>query len=61
MIRILITCFNEASVIEQTYAKLTEIMQRDSFIINYKYELIFIHAGSTYRTLDIIIALSQRD
>ncbi|SCS65357.1 glucosyl transferase [Staphylococcus caeli] len=40
MIRLLIPCFNEASVIEQTYAKLTEIMQHDCNINNYKYELL---------------------
>lgn len=61
MIRILIPCFNEASVLEQTYAKLTEIMQRDSISNNYKYELLFIDHGSKDRTLAIIKALAQRD
>ena len=61
MIRILIPCFNEASVLEQTYAKLTEIMQRDSISNNYKYELLFIDDGSKDRTLAIIKTLAQRD
>nr|WP_274521118.1 glycosyltransferase [Staphylococcus edaphicus] len=53
MIRILIPCFIEASVIEQTNAKLTEIMQQDSSNNNYKYELLFIDDGSKDQTLFI--------
>ncbi|WP_436855892.1 glycosyltransferase family 2 protein [Staphylococcus caeli] len=61
MIRLLIPCFNEASVIEQTYAKLTEIMQQDSNINNYKYELLFVDDGSKDGTLSMIQQMAMKD
>ncbi|MEC5301447.1 MULTISPECIES: glycosyltransferase family 2 protein [Staphylococcus] len=61
MIRILVPCFNEASVIEKTYAELTEIMQQDSRNNNYKYELLFVDDGSKDNTLSIIRQLAQQD
>lgn len=61
MIRILVPCFNEASVIEKTYAELTEIMQQDSRNNNYKYELLFVDDGRKDNTLTIIQQLAQQD
>lgn len=61
MIRILVPCFNEASVIEKTYAELTGIMQQDSRNNNYKYELLFVDDGSKDNTLTIIQQLAQQD
>lgn len=61
MIRLLIPCFNEASVIEQTYAKLTEIMQHDCNINNYKYELLFVDDGSKDCTLSMIQQMAMKD
>ncbi len=61
MIRILIPCFNEAFVIKQTYDKLTEIIQHDSYINGYTYELLFVDDGSRDQTLTIIQQLSELD
>ena len=60
-VRIIIPCFNEENVIELTYNKLTEILQKDSKINSYNYNLLFIDDGSSDNTLSILKKLSYND
>jgi dolichol-phosphate mannosyltransferase len=53
---IIIPCFNEEEVIEETYARIKAVMK------GFKtYELIFINDGSRDRTLEILMRLAKTD
>lgn len=54
---IIIPAYNEESVINETYKRITDIMKS----IGDKYELIFINDGSQDKTNEIIESLAQKD
>lgn len=58
---IIIPAYNEGSAIKITYKELTRILEKDSLVQNYNYELIFIDDGSKDETLDVIKELSKKD
>lgn len=60
-IRVIIPCFNEEKVIELTYNRLTEILQEDSNLTNYSYNLLFIDDGSKDNTLKLLRSFSEKD
>lgn len=57
LISIVIPCYNEELVIEETYRRISSIFT--SLIINY--EIIFINDGSNDNTMEIIVNLAKRD
>ncbi|MGO5075924.1 glycosyltransferase family 2 protein [Clostridium sporogenes] len=58
---IIIPAYNEGSAIKITYKELTRIIEKDSLVQNYNYELIFIDDGSKDETLDVIKELPKKD
>jgi glycosyltransferase involved in cell wall biosynthesis len=56
-ISVIVPCFNEESVINETYSRLSTIMQKHQ----YKHELIFINDGSSDQTAYILNSLAQKD
>ncbi|EJE7236644.1 glycosyltransferase family 2 protein [Clostridium botulinum] len=58
---IIIPAYNEGSAIKITYKELTRILEKDSLVQNYNYELIFIDDGSKDETLDVIKELPKKD
>src|SRR2546425_9757059 len=56
-ISIVIPCYNEQGVVEETHARLTGILNSAA----YPYELIFINDGSTDSTASILEHLHQQD
>jgi len=53
---IIIPCFNEEEVIEETYKRVTKVMKEFA-----NYELIFINDGSRDRTYEILTRLAKAD
>jgi polyisoprenyl-phosphate glycosyltransferase len=60
-LNVIIPSYNEGSAIKITYEKLTDIIQKDSSIQNYDYELVFVDDGSTDDTLDVIKQFQKSD
>lgn len=60
-IRVIIPCFNEEKVIELTYNRLTEILQKDSNLKKYNYNLLFVDDGSKDNTLKLLRKFSEID
>ncbi|AUM96892.1 TPA: glycosyltransferase family 2 protein [Clostridium botulinum] len=58
---IIIPAYNEESAIKTTYKELTRILQKDSLIHHYNYELIFVDDGSRDKTLDTIKLFQNND
>ncbi|EPY2278772.1 glycosyltransferase family 2 protein [Clostridium sporogenes] len=58
---IIIPAYNEGSAIKITYKELTRILEKDSLVQHYNYELIFIDDGSKDETLDVIKELQKKD
>ncbi|EJO5349483.1 glycosyltransferase family 2 protein [Clostridium botulinum] len=58
---IIIPAYNEGSAIKITYKELTAILEKDSLVQNYNYELIFIDDGSKDETLDTIKQIEKND
>lgn len=54
---VVVPAFNEQEVLEETYRRLTEVMEQT----NESYEIIFINDGSRDRTYEIAEAICQRD
>jgi len=57
LLSVIIPCFNEELVIEETYKRLTAVMKD----LKMKYEFIFINDGSRDRTLEILETLSGKN
>lgn len=57
LLSIIIPCYNEELVIQETYNRLTETISP----IEYDYELIFVNDGSKDATLSILQKLSTKD
>lgn len=57
LLSVIIPCYNEEQVLNETHARLTDIMGK----IGMDYELIFVNDGSTDRTYPILYKLSQDD
>ncbi|MFC1751782.1 glycosyltransferase family 2 protein [Thermoproteota archaeon] len=57
-ISIIIPCFHEEEVINETYQQLKSVLEKENYG---KYELIFINDGSTDTTLDILKKISKTD
>lgn len=60
-VRVIIPCYNEGKVVLKTYDKLTEVMENDSLVKNYEYELLFIDDGSKDTTIDHLQNLAAFD
>ena len=58
---IIIPAYNEESAIKTTYKELTRILQKDSLVHHYNYELIFVDDGSKDKTLDAIKQFQNND
>lgn len=63
LISVIIPCFNEAEVIEKTWAKLSEVLTADEQRRDepYMHELIFVDDGSSDATMAKIKALACQD
>lgn len=60
LISIVVPCYNEHEVFDETYKRLTDTFaQLDSS--KYEYEIIFVNDGSKDNTLDLIKAVVQKD
>ena len=57
LISIIIPCYNEELVINETYKRLCDVMQK----LPHDYELIFINDGSKDQTFSILQSLSAKD
>lgn len=60
-IRILIPCFNEETILDQSYQHITDILDNDSRKNNYEYNLLFINDGSSDRTIELIKKQAEKD
>ncbi|MFL0194663.1 glycosyltransferase family 2 protein [Clostridium sp. WILCCON 0269] len=61
ILSVVVPSYNEGSGIEMTYKKLTEVLETDSIVQNYDYELIFIDDGSKDDTLNVIKKFQKDD
>ena len=57
LLSVIIPCYNEELVVNETYKRLTEVMR----ITGMDYELIFINDGSKDQTFPLLYQLSQED
>ncbi|HOF16895.1 MAG TPA: glycosyltransferase family 2 protein [Bacteroidales bacterium] len=57
LLSVIIPCYNEELVIEETYKRLTSVLGS----MQHSYELIFINDGSRDKTYDILFQLSEKD
>jgi len=57
-ISVIIPCFNEQEVIEETYRRLNAVMVKNRYT---KHELIFINDGSRDRTPEILAGIAAKD
>ncbi|MDD3280205.1 MAG: glycosyltransferase, partial [Bacteroidales bacterium] len=57
LLSVIIPCYNEELVIEETYKRLLNVLDK----MENKYELIFINDGSKDTTYDILYNLSLED
>ncbi len=57
LLSVIIPCYNEELVIQETYNRLSEVMKKTEM----DYELIFVNDGSRDRTFSILRQLSQKD
>lgn len=57
LLSVIIPCYNEELVIQETYNRLSEVMKKTEM----DYELIFVNDGSRDRTFSILLQLSQKD
>lgn len=57
LLSVIIPCYNEELVIQETYNRLSEVMKKTEI----DYELIFVNDGSRDRTFSILLQLSQKD
>lgn len=57
LLSVIIPCFNEELVVEETYKRLTEIARKSGM----DYELLFINDGSRDETFSILASLSNQD
>lgn len=57
LLSVIIPCYNEELVVQETYKQLTEVMKRT----NMDYELIFINDGSRDRTIELLTLLAEED
>lgn len=57
LLSVIIPCYNEELVVQETYKQLTEVMKRT----NMDYELIFINDGSRDRTIKLLTSLAEED
>lgn len=57
LLSVIIPCYNEELVVQETYKQLTEVMKRT----NMDYELIFINDGSRDRTIELLTSLAEED
>lgn len=58
LISIVIPCYNEEEVINETYSRLSDVMKS---IEKYQYELVFVNDGSRDQTLTKLKAISEKD
>lgn len=58
---LIIPCFNEEPVIQETYRRVTDVVKNDSAKNGYSYEIIFIDDGSTDGTLAALKAIESKD
>jgi len=57
-ISVLIPCYNEESVVRETYNRLKKVMTENQYVYH---ELIFINDGSRDKTLEVLSVLSKSD
>lgn len=57
LLSVIIPCYNEELVVQETYKQLTEVMKRT----NMDYELVFINDGSRDRTIELLTSLAEED
>ena len=61
MISVIIPCFNESTVLKNTFLEIKKVLKeikKDKF---YDYEILFIDDGSTDQTLKIIIDIAEKN
>ena len=51
LVSVIVPCFNESAVIDETWKTLSKVMGEDAGRRNYDYELIFVDDGSSDDTL----------
>jgi len=57
LLSVIVPCYNEEEVIEETYNRLTSVLKQNRI----NYEIIFINDGSMDKTLDILTNLAKND
>lgn len=57
LLSVIVPCYNEELVIQETYKRLLEVMHKTDM----DYELVFINDGSQDRTRELLYELSQED
>lgn len=57
-ISVVIPCFNEEAVVNETYHRLKKVMETNEYDL---YELVFINDGSWDKTLEILTEISNSD
>lgn len=57
LLSVIVPCYNEEEVVNETYHRLSEVMKR----IDMDYELLFVNDGSADNTFPELLALSQQD
>lgn len=58
---VIIPCYNEEKVLPITHRALHEVLEKDSTIHHYDYQLIFIDDGSSDNTLSVLKHLCETD
>lgn len=57
LLSVIIPCYNEELVVQETYKQLSEVMKRAGM----DYELVFVNDGSRDRTIDLLTSIAQED
>jgi len=57
LLSVIVPCFNEEEVIEETYKRLTNVLKENHI----NYEILFINDGSIDKTLEILTNIAKND
>ena len=59
LLSVVVPCYNEQDVIEETYQRLTTVLDRMSSTYDLDYELVFVDDGSLDQTFSNIQQMTQ--